>query len=106
MRKKYSDPLMFPSVLLGGIVVSGSDNGEVGPDGDITLNSIGPAGAKFGINSAPAASEVTIVDPAEAEVVTEEAPAEIPVETVPEEESVIDMLAPVEEAAPAAEAGE
>lgn len=108
MKKKYSDPLMFSTVLLnGGIVVNNSVQGEIGPDGngdDIDLPDLS-------VNFTPgikASDPVTIVNPVEEAVKSEEtavteAPAassSSPIEVTP----IIDSLVP--EATGAAEAGE
>ena len=108
MKKKYSDPLMFSTVLLnGGIVVEPSVNGEIAPDeigDDIDLPNLS-------VNFTPgikASDPVTIVNPVEEAVKSEEtavteAPAagsSSPIEVTP----IIDSLVP--EATGAAEAGE
>lgn len=111
MKKKYSDPMMFPSILLGDIVVSGSDDIVIGDDDEITINGSG-TGA-LGINAGPAAElsdSVTISNPVEEaagseEVITDGASAEAAVSSPLEAETVMDMLAPAEDMAPA-EVGE
>lgn len=111
MKKKYSDPMMFPSILLGGIVVSGSDDTVIGDDGEITIN--GSGAGTLGINAAPGADlsdSVTISNPVEdaagsEEVITDGASAEAAVSSPLEAGTVMDMLAPAEDIAPA-EAGE
>lgn len=73
MKKKYSDPLMFPAVLLDGIVVSQSDNGGQGPDVEVPLNASRKVGPM--LNSAPAmetADSVSIVNPVEEAVTSPE----------------------------------
>jgi len=107
MRKKYSDPLMFPSVLLSGINVNGSDNGGQGPDEEIPLNAKRLAAPK--LNAAPAeetSDSVTIVDPAdESGNSTGSNAVDMLTGGASEAEPVINMIAPDETAAPA-QAGE
>lgn len=103
MRKKYSDPLMFPSILLNGTMPVGI-SGEITPtpDEEITESS------KVLMNAAPATrtveDPVTIVNPVEEAVtnastsvttgITTESPVEA-VSTSPlEVESVIDEIVP------------
>ena len=109
MKKKYSDPLMFSTVLLnGGIVIGPSGNGEIGPDDEIGDDIDLP---NLSVNFTPgikASDPVTIVNPVEEAVKSEEtavteAPAagsSSPIEVTP----IIDSLVP--EATGAAEAGE
>lgn len=108
MKKKYSDPLMFSTVLLnGGIVIGPSGNGEIAPDEDVDDIDL----PNLSVNSTPgikASDPVTIVNPVEEAVKSEEtavteAPAagsSSPIEVTP----IIDSLVP--EATGAAEAGE
>jgi len=107
MRKKYSDPLMFPSVLLTGIDVNESDNGEVGPDGLLSSKAKRLAAPK--LNAAPAeetSNSVMIVDPVEETGNSAGSDAaDMLTEGTSEAEPVIDMLVPDETTAPA-EAGE
>ncbi len=109
MKKRYSDPLMFSSALLTGIVINVSDNGTTGPndewdddDADAGIN----AAPGLRLNAAPAARKsepVTIVNPVEeavnsTEVVTEEASgtATTTAASPLEVESVIDEIVPDE----------
>lgn len=112
MKKKYSDPLMFPAVLLSGIVVKPSDNGGVGPDEDVPLKAVRKVGPM--LNSAPAmetADPVSIVNPVEEavtspETVVEETSGESAstVESSPlEAGSVMDDIVPTGETEAAAE---
>ena len=111
MKKKYSDPMMFSSILLGDIVVSGSDDTVIGDDDEITIN--GSRSGALGINADPAAGlsdSVTISNPVEdaagsEEVITDGASAEAAVSSPLEAGTVMDMLAPAEDIAHT-EAGE
>lgn len=88
MKKKYSDPLMFPAVLLSGIVVKPSDNGGVGPDEDVPLKAVRKVGPM--LNSAPAmetADPVSIVNPVEEAVTSPETVVE---ETSGESETTVE----------------
>lgn len=92
MRKKYSDPLMFSSMVLASIPANPSQPGTSSPDDDWDDDD---GGAKFSVNADPAsASEdpVSIVSPAEDEL---ETPAADPVSEVP---SVLEELVPAESA--------
>ena len=108
MKKKYSDPLMFSTVLLnGGIVHKPSGNGEIGPDEDVDEIDLPDLSVNFtpGIE---ASEPVTIVNSVEEAVNSEEAavtetPAtgsSSPLEVAP----IIDSLVPEETGT--AEAGE
>lgn len=116
MRKKYSDPLMFSSVIMSSIPVTPSQPGTISPDDDWDDNR-GAGASVFSVNSAagaPASEDpVSIVNPVEEAVnsastsvttgVTTESPVEAvstsPLEVTP----VIDEIVPetTEEAASA-----
>jgi hypothetical protein len=107
MKKKYSDPLMFSSVLLSGIPINKSGEGTQAPDEEWSDSS---SGACLMLNSAPAqeaADPLTIVNPVEEAVtapegVQEELPAEDPAAASPLEVApVIDSLVPEDTSEPA-----
>lgn len=113
MKKKYSDPLVIPSVMLGGIGFGDSDNGGQGPiDVEIPLNSAGGSVPAPVMNSVPTEESAGAVslNPVEEAVGSEEI---LGGETAPEAEaaspleaeSVIDTLVPDESASPV-QAGE
>lgn len=113
MRRKYSDPLMFPAMLLTIGDTTTSNEGVIGSGDDDWVDEDGSNGAKgVMVNSAPAkqASEpLTIVDPVEeavtnTEVITEESSGEASstassTDSSPlEVETVIDQIVPDETA--------
>ncbi len=113
MRKKYSDPLMFSSVLLTSLPIQHS--GEPSPIDDWDSVSPGPTSKGLRLNSSPASEEpaVSIENPVEQavtapEIIQEEAPAAEP-DPAPaaplEVEPVIDTIVPEETLEPA-QAGE
>lgn len=113
MRKKYSDPLMFPAALLAIGPLKPSQEGTIGSGNEEWDDSIG-AGSANGlmIDSAPAqqaSDPLTIVNPVEeavtsTDVVTEESSsAGSSVESSPLEVTpVIDQIVPDETAETAA----
>lgn len=112
MKKKYSDPLMFPTVLLDDIIVSPSNNGGQGPDDEVPLNASRKVGPM--LNSAPAmetTDPVSIVNPVEEAVTSPETAVEetsgesaTTVESSPlEAGSVMDDIVPTGETEAAAE---
>lgn len=113
MRKKYSDPLMFPAALLLSGTLNPSQEGTIGGGDDEWDDSKG-AGSANGLmmNSAPAqqaSDPLTIVNPVEeavtnTEVITEESSGEASstassTDSSPlEVETVIDQIVPDETA--------
>lgn len=101
MRKKYSDPLMFPAVLMSGIDIppSGGEGGQ-GPEtpwggksSRTTVNSMGETEPTESITISPTPEESGIADSvapvenagtAESEIIPEVAPV---IDTLVEEES-------------------
>lgn len=102
MKKKYSDPLVIPSVMLTGIGFNESDQGGEGPiNVEIPLNSVGGTIAAPVMNSAPteeSAGAVSLNPVEEAvsseEILGEEVSSEAGASSPLEAESVIDMLVP------------
>lgn len=109
MRKKYSDPLMFPAILLsGGIDAGASPNSGYGGDeewGDDDGNNAGGNASSLMMNSRPAlkvADPLTIdSNPVEESVTSAEAAAGDPAEagsvaapSLLEVEPVIDEIVP------------
>ena len=117
MRKKYSDPLMFPSTILTTLPITQSQGGAIGDGEWDEEDSATPGGISvFSVNSAAApASEdpVSIVNPVEEAVnsastsvttgITTESPGETVTTSPLEVEPIINEIVPevAEEAASA-----
>lgn len=116
MRKKYSDPLMFSSVIMSSILVTPSQHGTISPDDELDDDQ-GAGASVFSVNSAAGApvseDPVSIVNPVEEAVnsastsvttgITTESPVEAvstsPLEVTPVIEEIVPEV--TEEAASA-----